>query len=376
MGGIVNGAAGDSLRKVVSESPREEVLRILDVNLNRARESLRVIEDHARFVLIDTERAAAAKQLRHDLQDIVRSIGPAALLSARDIAGDASRSKRTVAEQSRAVAGDVLGAAFGRLTEAARAIAEYSKIAWPRVTERAEQLRYAAYELEQRFQHDPLGMLRRTRLYVLITASLCKRPWLETACAALEGGARCLQLREKSLPDGELLSRAAQLRELTRKAAALFIVNDRPDIARLVQADGVHLGQDDLTVAQARRIVGHRALIGKSTHTPAQIAAALDENPDYIAVGPVFQSATKPQNHIAGLETLAAARQRTRKPLVAIGGIDAANAASCINAGAGCVCVCSAVISASDPQAAAKQILAALPAQVEREAGGPEPEQT
>lgn len=358
------------------KEPSEPVLRILDVNLNRARESLRVIEDHARFVLVDPERAAATKQLRHQLQEIVRSIGASALLASRDIAGDSSRTNRTPAEQSRAAADDVLSAAFGRLSEAARAVAEYSKIASPQTAERAEQLRYAAYELEQRFQYDPLGMLRRTRLSVLITASLCKRPWLETARAALEGGAGCLQLREKTLPDAELFLRAAQLRELTRNAAALLIVNDRPDIARLVEADGVHLGQDDLTVAQARRIVGHRAIVGKSTHNSAQIAAALDERPDYIAIGPVFQSSTKPQEQLAGLDTLAIARPTTSKPLVAIGGIEPANAYACIQAGADCVCVCSAVIGAADPQAAARGILAALPAQNEHAAGKPDSEQT
>jgi thiamine-phosphate pyrophosphorylase len=137
--------------------------------------------------------------------------------------------------------------------------------------------------------------LRAVRLYVLVTAALCRRDWLETAAAAVRGGAGCVQLREKGLGDAELVERARRLRALTREHNALLAVNDRPDIARLAAADIVHVGQDDLAVGEVRRIAGTGILVGKSTHTVAQLEAALAEEPDYVAVGPMYQSATKPQ---------------------------------------------------------------------------------
>jgi thiamine-phosphate pyrophosphorylase len=334
-----------------------EVLRILDVNLNRARESLRVIEDYARFILDDRDAAAAAKLMRHELREIVDSLGRDALLESRDVGGDIGREVKTEWERSRRDASDVLAAAFARLSEAARTIGEYAKLNSPPAARFAEGLRYAGYELQQRIV--TRGELRRRfremRLYTIVTESLCKRPWLETAEAAMRGGAWCVQLREKALPDAELLRRALALRKLTRQRGILFFVNDRPDIARLAQADGVHVGQEDLSVAEVRRIAGGAMLVGKSTHTSDQIDAAIAETPDYVAVGPMFETTTKPQEHIAGLEALRIAAGRTELPLVAIGGITASRAAACIQAGAACVCACSAIISADDPQGAAAE---------------------
>jgi thiamine-phosphate pyrophosphorylase len=217
-------------------------------------------------------------------------------------------------------------------------------------------LRYRAYELEQRVVLR--GTLRRrfraVRLYVLVTAALCRRPWLETAEAAMRGGAGCLQLREKELPAGELLRRARQLRALTAEHGVLMAMNDRPDIARLAGADMVHVGQEDLSVLDARRMAGGGILVGKSTHTLEQFAAALAEEPDYLAVGPMFDSSTKPQGHVAGPELVAAVRKRTDLPLVAIGGITLENAARVKGAGADCLAVCAAVIGAADVEGTAR----------------------
>ncbi len=338
-----------------------QVLRILDVNVNRAREALRVIEDYARFVLDDADAAGAIKKCRHVLRDIVAALGPDQLLAARDIVGDAGRDVKTPAELQRDSTEEVVRAAFARLSEATRALGEYGKVVSAAAATAAEALRYRAYELEQRLVLR--GTLRRrfraVRLYVLITAALCRRPWLQTAEAAVRGGAGCLQLREKELPDRELLCRAQQLRTLTAQHGVLLAINDRPDIARLAHADIVHVGPEDLSVADARRVAGGTVLVGKSTHTLEQFEAALAEEPDYLAVGPMFDSATKPQAHIAGLETLAAARSRTDLPLVAIGGITAENAGRVKAAGASCLAACAAVIGADDVEAAT-QLLAAL----------------
>ena len=336
-----------------------EILRIVDVNINRAREALRVIEDYARFVLDDADAAGAVKRCRHDLRRIIAALGADALLEARDIVGDVGRDVKTAGELQRDDPESVVRAAFGRLSEAARGLGEYGKLISPAATTTAESLRYAAYELEQRIalRGTRRARFRDVRLYVLITEQFCRRNWLETAEAALRGGAGCLQLREKSLSDAELLRRARRLRDMTARHGALLAVNDRPDIARLAAADIVHVGQDDLCVREIRRIAGTAVLVGKSTHTLEQFETALAEEPDYLAVGPMFPSPTKPQDHIAGPQTLAEAAKRTQLPLAAIGGITAENAASIVQAGASCVCVCGAVIAAEDPEAAARAIL-------------------
>lgn len=338
-----------------------DVLRILDVNVNRTREALRVVEDYARFTLDDAAAASAVKRCRHDLRGVVAALGADALLTARDIVGDVGRDVKTPTELRRDTMEDVVRAAFARLTESTRVLGEYGKVVSADAAAAAEQLRYRVYELEQRvvLRGARRRRFRDVRLYVLITAALCRRPWLETAAAAIDGGAGCLQLREKGLTDRELLDRAHRLRELTRQRGVLLAVNDRPDLARLAGADIVHVGQDDLSVREVRHVAGAAVLVGKSTHTPAQFDAALAEEPDYLAVGPMFASETKPQAHIAGPETLVAVRSKTDLPLVAIGGITTANAARVVAAGAICLAVCADVISADDPAAAARAILAA-----------------
>ncbi len=193
------------------------------------------------------------------------------------------------------------------------------------------------------------------KLYVLLTEAFCRGEWYKTAEAALAGGARAIQLREKQLADFELLDRARRIRKLCERHEALLIVNDRPDIALAAGAHGVHLGQDDLSVSAARRILGDEHIIGLSTHTVEQAKAAIADLPDYVAVGPMFASRTKPQDDIAGPETLVAVRRLTSLPLVAIGGITSENAAQCAPADA--VAVCSAVISVDDVASATRALL-------------------
>jgi thiamine-phosphate pyrophosphorylase len=344
------------------EATESAVLRIADANLNRAREALRVIEDYARFALDDADAGHRTKQLRHQLTEIRLLVGADRLIDARAIASDVGRDLKTTRELRRDMHEDVVAAAFARLSEASRSLGEHAKLLSSEVAAMAETLRYEAYALE------PLVLargrrraaFRQTPLYVILTERLCHGGWQETAAAALKGGATCLQLREKDLDDRELLRRAGILRELTSRHDALLIINDRPDIARLCGADGVHVGQDDLSAADVRRIAGGAMLVGKSTHTVEQFDAALAEHPDYIAIGPMYATQTKPQSHIAGPETLKQVAGRTELPVVAIGGIGPGEAHSLIAAGASCLAVCSAVIAAPAPAAAAVEFIESL----------------
>ncbi len=338
---------------------KSEIARILDANINRAREALRVMEDYARFVLDDPAGTESLKRFRHDLAASIRRLPDHELLLSRDTPGDVGTTLSTPAERHRADARDVFVAAAKRLPEALRTIEEYAKTFDADLSSIVESLRYRAYEIEQRLllRGERSARFSRVRLYVIVTESLCRRDWLQTAADAIEGGAGCIQLREKSLDDRELLDRARRLSSLCRERDVLFIVNDRPDIARLADADGVHLGQTDMTLPDARRILGPDRLIGLSTHNPDQLREAIAQQPDYIAVGPMFPSATKPQDHVPGADLLAVALRETSIPIVPIGGITAEHAQGLLAHGARCLCVCSGVLAAMDVRAAARGFL-------------------
>jgi thiamine-phosphate pyrophosphorylase len=338
------------------------IARILDANLNRARESLRVIEDFVRFGADDAALSSSLKHVRHDLAAAARRLDAGALLAARDTPGDVGTSIDTESERTRGSPDDVVVSAFKRLSEALRVLAEYGKTVDAEFAAMIEQLRYRCYDAEGRVRFEPWRQRRfgEVRLYVLMTEALCSGDWMRVAEQAIDGGAQCLQLREKDLSDAELLRRAHALRELTRLRGALLVVNDRPDIARLVEADGVHLGQEDVSVAAARRIVGQRIFVGKSTHSLDQARAALAEQPDYVAVGPMFPSTTKPQDQLAGPTVLAAVLAATDRPHAAIGGITVENVGELTAVGCRCIAVCSAVISQSDVRGAAAALREAM----------------
>jgi thiamine-phosphate pyrophosphorylase len=338
------------------------ILRLIDANFNRAREALRVLEDCARFILNDTLLTETAKNLRHDLSQLIAQLPTDFLLAARDTPADVGTTLTAPAEKQRSDTLAVVQAAAKRLSEALRCLEEYSKIDHPDLAARLESIRYRAYELEKQI----LSRTSRTdrfapvRLYVLLTEKYCKLPLLETAQAVLNGGADCIQLREKDKPDSELLPLARDLAQLCHEHHALFFMNDRPDLALLAGADGLHLGRHDLPVNAARKILPAHLLIGTSTHNLEEARTALEQNPDYLAVGSIFPSPTKPDVPTAGLDLIKKIRPLTTLPLVAIGGINADNASSTLTAGAHAVALCQAIISTDDPAAATQKIIAQL----------------
>jgi thiamine-phosphate pyrophosphorylase len=182
-----------------------------------------------------------------------------------------------------------------------------------------------------------------------------------SAEALARGGAAIVQLRAKRAPDRRLVALAGATRDGARRGGALFVVNDRPDVALMVGADGVHVGQDDLPPADVRRLLGPDAIIGRSTHSLAELRAAVVEPVDYVAVGPIFATATKPDAEpVVGLETLRAARALTALPLVAIGGIDRARARDTLSAGADGLAVISALLDAPDLERAARVFVSGM----------------
>lgn len=321
------------------------IYRILDACFNRAREALRVLEDLARFHAGDAAAAAALKEARHGLDRAGRPF-TAEFLRARDAAGDVGRDADRSVEGPRALA-EILSANFKRAGEALRTIEEVSKGRHREMCAAAHCFRYRLYDIEKRFS-GPRLRLAAARLYVILDPEAARVPLTRTAREALRGGADILQLRQKPRPDVGL---ARALRAVARDA--LFIVNDRPDIALAAGADGVHLGAEDLPVADARRLgVG---IVGATTHSLAEARRAAAAGADYLSVGPMYSTERKPGLPPRGFEYLAAVK-KLGVPFFCIGGITREN----VRPSMGRVAVCGAVAGAADPAAAARAIRRAL----------------
>jgi thiamine-phosphate pyrophosphorylase len=340
--------------------PTDEIdsARILDASANRAREALRVLEDYCRFSLDDRLLSSQLKQLRHDVAEALAALPAIVLLESRETLRDVGTTVSTESEQERSSLISVVAVNWKRLEEALRSLEEYSKLRYGNLARQCEQFRYRCYTLE-RATH--LGSVARqrladARLYVLITGSQCAASMDWTIQEAAAGGAQIIQLREKQLNDRNLLDRARQVRAWTRKAGVLFIMNDRPDIARLVEADGVHVGQDELPVQEVRRIVGPSALIGISTHDLGQVRQAILDGASYLGVGPTFPSGTKVFDEFPGVEFVRAAAAETTLPAFVIGGVSAENLPAILEAGGRRVAVSRAICQAEDPRAVAAML--------------------
>lgn len=345
--------------------------RIIDASANRAREALRVLEDLARFELDDAALTADLKALRHDFTSALTDALAEArldrldLLTSRDTPGDVGTAISTPQESARVDSAAVASAAAGRLTEALRSIEESLKaLAAPGGARSIEAARYRCYTLEKTLLLRLARPRRQWSLCVLLSAELCPRgDWESVAAAALGAGADCIQLREKTLPDRELLARASRLVQLARATGADVIINDRPDIALLSGARGVHLGQDDLPVAAARRILAPRMLVGVSTSNPEQARAAVEAGADYCGVGPMFPSTTKHKSSLSGpgyLRAYLGDALTAPVPHLAISGITPANAPQLSSAGCRGLAVSSAICAAPDPAAVCTAFLRLL----------------
>jgi thiamine-phosphate pyrophosphorylase len=338
----------------------EMTSRIVDANLNRLAEGLRVVEDLARFGLDDAALAGRLKRLRHEA-GLLRREWPDALL-ARDSAGDVGRERIKEPDRRESV-GEVLGAALGRVQEALRVIEELAKLDRPAAARRAKAMRYEAYQLERELVPLFDRRAKLARLYGLyLILSEPAAGYEHLAEIAVRAKVRAIQLRAKELESGPLLALARRLREITRGSDTLLFINDRPDVARLAEADGVHVGQCDLSVADARAIVGDRMLVGKSTHNFLELRVALAERPDYVAIGPVFGTASKEQpDPTLGVEKARRMLARCMAaapglPAVAIGGVTAGRLPQLLAAGFGCYALIAEVNRSPRPLAAIRRL--------------------
>jgi thiamine-phosphate pyrophosphorylase len=196
------------------------------------------------------------------------------------------------------------------------------------------------------------------RLYVILDAALLSQPETQMARSLADAGVRLLQYRNKSASSRELLEKSRLLAEGLVSRGVIFIVNDRPDVAALAGASGVHVGQDDLGVEAARSLLDQNAVVGISTHNAAQFRAAVSSSADYIAIGPIFATSSKANpDPVVGIETIREVRRLTDKPIVAIGGITLDRAQEVLAADADSVAVISDILRAADPAVRARQYI-------------------
>lgn len=198
-------------------------------------------------------------------------------------------------------------------------------------------------------------LLLRTRLYVLISSSIAAKSVIETTRLVIDGGADAIQLREKTISGSEFITLAEEVRDITTKNGTLLIINDRVHIAREINADGVHLGQQDMSALDARDIVGDEKIIGVSTHSVIQAKQAQKDGADYIAIGPIYPTSTKDYEPSVGIDIIREISGTVNIPIIAIGAITLDNLDSVLNAGASRVAVCSAIIGSKDIYSSTRQ---------------------
>jgi thiamine-phosphate pyrophosphorylase len=344
---------------------------MIDANLNRSSEGLRVLEDVARFFLNNAELSQRLRTLRHDLARETKSLS-VGLLSQRDSEHDVGHphpippKERELNIKTTSPQGllDLVTANAKRVEESLRVVEELAKL--PELSAMLnsasfEQTRFALYTLER----DLISRISRrdkseriSGLYVILDRQfLAGRDELGMAGQVIEGGAKVIQLRDKQSKKRELLLVAQKLRELCSQAGVLFIINDYLDLAMAVDADGLHIGQEDLPLPVVRKELPIDKIVGCSVTTTIQATKAQNEGADYIAVGSIFPTKTKKEVTVVGVDILKELKRIVSTPLVAIGGINQNNVGEVVSAGADAVAVISAVLGEKDVRRAVQKLV-------------------
>jgi thiamine-phosphate pyrophosphorylase len=349
------------------ESIPREALRIIDANLNRFGEGLRFLEDLARLLLNDAALTQQFRIMRHEMLKVDPSFQQQ-LLNARNAEGDVGISIEAPGEEKQRELPIMVMANSRRVQESLRVLEEMARIPEVKLdSEKFKQARFNIYTIEQALLSK---LLRQDKikclpgLYIIIdTQALVKgRSHIDVASQVIRGGARTIQLRDKLRSKKELLPIAQQLRNLCAEHGVLFIVNDYLDLALATDADGLHLGQNDLPVGVARKLMPINKILGCSTTTVNQAITAESEGADYIAVGSIYPTASKEMAEVVGLDGLRQIRQAVTLPLIAIGGITKDNATEVMAVGTNSVAVISAVVQAEDIEEATREIAETLEA--------------
>jgi thiamine-phosphate pyrophosphorylase len=317
--------------------------RILDANINRAAEGMRVLEDIARFTLENQTLCSSIKNCRHELRTQTQHY------SSRDVRGDVGTTVSTKAEATRNSLNDIAIAAGNRCSEALRVIEEFLKLECPKNT--VESIRYEMYDLSA----EVIRLLGATnkqqwKLCFVLTKDDCVLAWKDTLIQSIAAGCDCVQVREKELSTCDLIIYVNEVKQIADKYGAQVIVNDHVDVLLATGVSGVHLGKNDMSIKDARKLLGSEYIIGKTAHTNDEIT----NDADYIGVGAMFASKTKPDVQVASLGLLKNALAYNH---LAIGGITPENVHELYGVGCKGIAVSSAIAKSPTPGKIVEQLL-------------------
>ncbi|MCD5398099.1 thiamine phosphate synthase [candidate division NPL-UPA2 bacterium] len=351
---------------------QREIYRVIDVNANRAREGLRVVEEITRFILEEPQFSARLKEIRHEITDVLKGFSTRELLSARNSQGDVGRELCQPGESRRNGYEEIARANMVRSQEALRSLEEFSKVIDSRMGEKFKAIRFQLYSLEKEIKESLTAgdrgqvaclrarhrQVREWKLYIILDRELIgSQDPMEIIKAIAAGGGTAIQWRDKKGNMREAVKVISQLKEDNSLKNMNIIINDRVDLTLVAGADGVHLGQDDLPLPRVRKLLG-KGIIGASTHNKEEALQAEKEGADYISLGPIFSTQTKEDARPPlGVKRIEEVKKAIGIPLVAIGGINRTNIEEVIAAGADVVAVASAILKAKDMADATKELL-------------------
>lgn len=355
----------------INTMQNNEIYRIVDANVNRASEALRVLEDWARFALkqaLSPEPRAEntvnekLKRIRHEINKVFNQ--KANLIFSRDSVNDIGRNLE-INNQRQSVR-DIIRANCKRIEESLRVLFEYGQLLQIN-TKVLEELRYEIYTLEKELiVNEKLIRLNNAKLYLITNRKthdgsvFSDKEFFSILEKALEGGVDVIQLREKEEKEKRIIELGKEIKKMVLNTNVLFIINDRVDLALACDADGVHLGQNDLPLNEARKITPEGFLIGLSTHNIEQGEGSRNFFSrglvDYVGVGPVFATPTKPDYKPAGLEYVKWAVNHINIPWFAIGGIDITNVEKVLSCGAERISIVRAIMNSKNPLQSTKEL--------------------
>ncbi len=331
-----------------NERSRAAILRIVDANVNRCAEGIRVVEELARFSMERGPLVEELKEIRHAVRRLAAEI-PGLSLAHRDSAGDVGRDSATPSETSRSSLADIARANFARAEEALRVLEEFGKLIDPAAARAFKELRFRLYAIEKTHFLAPgqrAAMPRAPFLYAILDRGAVSAAELPRAAACIvEGGADIVQYRAKDVSDAEKRLDLVALLAASIETMIPVIVNDDCELACEMGAGGVHVGAGDCPPEKARGMLGPGRIVGLSVHSEEELERAPLDALDYIAVGAIYPSPTKPRAAVKGLEFLRLARRRVGIPIVAIGGITPENILAVFDAGADGAAVVSSILT-------------------------------
>jgi len=316
------------------------VIRVLDANINRAAEGMRVLEDMARFILENQCLCESIKQCRHNLRDQSPSV------YSRNTSEDVGTRISTAKEKNRGSLHDIAIAASHRCSEALRVVEEFLKLHGAQHS--IESIRYTMYDLSAEVIRG-LGSTNKQqwKCCFIMTADDCALPWKNTLTQALAGGCDCVQIREKAMQTKALIYHVLEVKEITDKHGVPIIINDRVDVMLATNSAGVHLGKDDMPIMDARKISGKGRIIGATAHSEEEVVIATEAGADYIGVGAMFASSTKPTAIVKGPPLLNYAKHIHH---LAVGGITPENVRQLYTVGCKGIAVSSSITHSTTPE--------------------------